>query len=160
MLWRKVPARCREDCEGLLLTRFMVNALTEFEPIHAIHLVNCLRGMLSPFDRHDGSASNTTFTTSDSVLQIEHSVARFQPKPSQECRSQQRRVSAGDAIDLDEIPRPEILDAGRVMKSIVISTFSFSAACMSGRRKSGSYRTHRWREPNSNPRSPYRRRGN
>jgi hypothetical protein len=92
MLWRKVPARCREDCEGLLLTRFMVNALTEF----------------------DGSASNTTFTTSDSVLQIEHSVARFQPKPSQECRSQQRRVSAGDAIDLDEIPRPEILDAGRI----------------------------------------------
>jgi hypothetical protein len=33
-----------------------------------------------PFDRHDGSASNTTPPTSDAILQIEHPVARFQAK--------------------------------------------------------------------------------
>src|SRR5713101_2706531 len=66
-----------------------------------------------PFDRYDGSASNTTPPTSDPILQVEYPVAGFQPKPGQECWCQQRRASAGGAIDLDEIPglRSSILAA-------------------------------------------------
>src|SRR5580700_3389921 len=45
-----------------------------------------------PFDRHDGSASNTTAPTSDAILEVEHPLARLQPKPNQESRYQQRRV--------------------------------------------------------------------
>jgi hypothetical protein len=69
-----------------------------------------------PFDRHDCSASNTTPPTSDPILEVEHPLARLQPKPGQECRCQQRRVSASGAVDLDEIPPPEILDPGRIQR--------------------------------------------
>jgi hypothetical protein len=54
-----------------------------------------------PFDRHDGPASNTTSPTSDPILEVEHPL-------SGAAAAQQRRVSAGGAVDLHKIPRPEI----------------------------------------------------
>jgi hypothetical protein len=69
-----------------------------------------------PFDRYDGSASNTTPRTSDPILQVEYPVPRFQPKPGQECWCQQRRVRARGAIDFHKIAWPEILDPCRIQR--------------------------------------------
>jgi hypothetical protein len=66
--------------------------------------------------RTSSTASNTATPTSHPILQVKHPAARFQPKPGQECRCQQRRVSTSGTIDLHEISRPEILDPGRIQR--------------------------------------------
>jgi hypothetical protein len=81
----------------------------------------------SPFDRHDGSASNATLPTSDPICQIEHSAARFQPSRARNtgvhnaaceqrssARTPQEPSVARGAINLHEIARPEILDPGGI----------------------------------------------
>ena len=67
-----------------------------------------------PSDGDDSAASNTASPTSHPILQIQNPMSRLQAKPGQKSRCQQRRVSASGTIDLDEIPRPEILHSGRI----------------------------------------------
>jgi hypothetical protein len=50
------------------------------------------------------------------VLQIGMISAAAGTRGAQECQGQQRRVSAGGAIDLHKIARPEILDPGRIQR--------------------------------------------
>jgi hypothetical protein len=76
-----------------------------------------LSNSLPPLDRHDSTAPRTTTPAPHTIFQVQHFMSRFQPKPGQECRCQQRRVSAYGAIDLGEIPGPQILDRGRIQRN-------------------------------------------
>jgi hypothetical protein len=72
------------------------------------------RDLRPPLDRHDGSPPSSTPAAPDALLEVEYLGPRVEPEPQRKFRRQQRHAMAGGAIDLDEIPMPEILDPCQV----------------------------------------------
>ena len=68
----------------------------------------CLGANPPPLDRNEGSSPRSASSAPDAPRQVEHFNSRAEPQ--QKLRRQQRYVMARDAIDLDEIATPELLD--------------------------------------------------
>src|SRR5882724_8501021 len=71
---------------------------------------------VAPLDRDDSSSPRSPPAAPDPRFEIGHFGLRAEPEPQQEVRCQQRDVTAGGTIDLDDIGAPEILDPRPVQR--------------------------------------------
>jgi hypothetical protein len=107
------------DHSNPALHRIRGHLAVEIEHPPRLRRLECEERSAPPPDRHDRSPARIALAAAEARFHIQHPVRRLKPQPLQQgaARRYQRIMSARGALDLDEIARPEILDASGGVES-------------------------------------------